>query len=144
MVEIKLADLQQLHEIYILNEWVKKENARKDSIYKAIQKGDCFVAIEDGKIIGYVIFSRSFFENWFIKLLYVDEAYRRKGVATSLLNEVNKQCVTEKLFVSTNESNEAMKSLLNKLGFVQTGYLDNVNNEEKEIFYVKKLKTKVH
>lgn len=144
MIEIKLADLKQLHEISILNEWVKKEKSRKESLYKAIQKGDCFVATEGDTIIGYVIFSRSFFEHWFIKLLYVDAAHRRKGVATSLINEVAKQCVTEKLFVSTNEKNEAMRSLLNKLRFTQTGYLDHINDGEKEIFYVKNLKDNIH
>ncbi|MDQ0162236.1 GNAT family N-acetyltransferase [Bacillus alveayuensis] len=139
MIEIKLASLQQLYEISILNEWMKKGNSRKDSLYKAIQKGDCFVATEADKIVGYITFSRSFFDNWFIKLLYVDTAYRRKGIASQLINEVMKHCVTEKLFVSTNESNEAMKSLLNKLGFIQSGYLDHINQIEREIFYVKKL-----
>ncbi|WP_243291686.1 GNAT family N-acetyltransferase [Bacillus sp. FJAT-47783] len=140
MIEIKIADLQQLHEISVLNEWVKKEKARKESLYKAIQKGNCFVAMKDEQVVGYVVFSRSFFENWFIKLLYVDEAYRRSGIATLLMNEVSKQCVTPKLFVSTNDSNEAMKSLLNRLDFHQTGFLENINDDEREVFYVKHLK----
>ncbi|WP_243385419.1 GNAT family N-acetyltransferase [Bacillus kexueae] len=139
MIEIKLADLQQLHEISVLNEWVKKEKVHKDSLYKAIQKGNCFVALDHEKIVGYIVFSRSFFENWFVKLLFVEESYRRKGIAKALMNEVEKQCISPKLIVSTNEKNDAMKSLVQQLNFQQSGYLDHVNEEERELFYVKSI-----
>lgn len=138
MIEIKLASLQQLHDISRLNEWVKKEKARKESLYKAIQKGDCFVATDEENIVGYIVFSRSFFDSWFIKLLYVEESYRRKGIGTMLIKEVMEQCKSEKLFISTNDTNEAMKTLLNRLQFEQAGFIDFVNdNGDRELFYVK-------
>lgn len=90
MIELRIADLSELQNIWTLNETVKKAKMRKDVLSKAIQKGNCFVANNENKLVGYIVFSRSFFENWFITLLYVEEEYRRKGIATMLIKEVER------------------------------------------------------
>lgn len=139
MIELRIADLSELQNIWTLNETVKKAKMRKDVLSKAIQKGNCFVANNENKLVGYIVFSRSFFENWFITLLYVEEEYRRKGIATMLIKEVERQCTSSKLFISTNASNQVMQQICEKREFKKSGMINDIGETDSELFFVKYL-----
>lgn len=62
-----------------------------------------------------------------------------RGVATALVPGAERVCSTEKPFTSTNGSNAAMRALCEKLGFVESGYIDNPGAGDPEIFYFKRL-----
>ncbi len=90
-------------------------------------------------IRGYVIFDESFFDQFFVRLLIVHPDFRRRGLATALMRAAELDCQTGKLFTSTNQSNLPMQQLCARLGFVKSGYIENLDEGDPELIYVKLL-----
>ena len=79
----------------------------------------------------------TFFDNGFIELLRVAEKYRQHGIGSALLNHLFAVCKTQKLFTSTNKSNEPMRKLLEKSGYTFCGQIDALDECDPELFFVK-------
>lgn len=56
------------------------------------------------------------------------------GVATALVPGAERVCSTEKPFTSASGSNAAMRALCEKLGFVESGYIDNPDEGNRRSF----------
>jgi predicted GNAT family acetyltransferase len=102
-------------------------------------RGDCWVAETGEEIVAFAIFDRSFFGQSFISLVVVHEDRRRRGYATVLVRHLEMQCASEKLFASTNQSNTPMRCLLVRLGFVETGVINGLDEGDPEVVYLKRL-----
>ena len=85
-----------------------------------------FIAIDDNNIIGYIyikLISTDGIDNnkeLLIDALYVEEDYRNKGIATSLINKVKEYSINNNIkYISINvlDKNIKAKNLYNKLGF---------------------------
>ena len=113
--------------------------SRVDLIDRAIASLICLVAESSGQVLGYGILEHSFFSNAFISLIYVSDSERRKGVGSALLNALVERCDTPKLFTSTNESNTAMRSLLVRAGFIESGVIHNLDPGDPECVYFKSI-----
>jgi ribosomal protein S18 acetylase RimI-like enzyme len=111
-------------------------------IRRSIASKDCYVATADEIAIGYVVLDYSFYGNGFISMLYIDPEYRRQGVGEGLVRQAEEVCRTGKLFTSTNQSNTAMQKLLAKLGYVDSGVIENLDEDDPELVYIKWLKPK--
>jgi len=111
---------------------------RTEKISAAINQGECYVVKESNTIIGFAIMSYRFFDFGFVDLLIVEEEHRRHGIGVALLDYLFRQCKTEKLFTSTNESNTPMRKLLAKAGFIPCGQIDALDDGDPELFFVKK------
>lgn len=107
---------------------------------RAIAAGACHVAEEAGMIAGYAVHTKSFFGRPFVELLIVAEAQHRRGVGTTLMLHIEALCTEEKLFTSTNESNAPMQALCERLGYVRSGYIENLDEGDPEIIYVKRVR----
>lgn len=129
---IKLATDSDLQ--YILN---IDPFRRIDIIHHAIERGDCYIAVYDSIIKGFAIINYTFFDNAFIELLMVVEKYRRSGIGSALLNYLFAECKTQKLFTSTNKSNDLMRKLLGKAGFTFCGEIDALDEGDPEMFFVR-------
>ncbi len=101
--------------------------------------GNCWVARVGGEIVGFAAFTPTFFRRWFIELLIVHPDYRRRGVGTALVRQCEAVCEAPKLFTSTNESNAPMRALLAKLAYEPSGRVDNLDEGDPELIYVKRL-----
>jgi hypothetical protein len=55
------------------------------------------------------------------------------------MRHLERICPSEKLFTSTNESNMPMQRLCEKLGFVRSGWIDNLDDGDPEIIFFKRL-----
>jgi len=75
-----------------------------------------------------------------IDMLYIHPKHQRKGIGAKLIRHSEVLCKTEKLFTSTNQSNLPMRKLLKKLGYVQSGFIDNLDAGDPEIVYFKRIK----
>lgn len=95
------------------------------------------VAEIDGEIVGSVEMEYSFFGRGFVTTLKVVESHRRRGIGTALMEAVAARCETSQLFTSTNESNIAMQRLLDRLGYVASGVVHNLDPGDPELFYVR-------
>lgn len=111
--------------------------ARARQITRAIEQGQCRVAVDAGRIVGYVMQDHGFFGHGFVSLIVVAAACRRQGVALRLLQAAVTACDTAKLFTSTNQSNVAARRLMAKAGFVPSGMIENLDEGDPELVYVK-------
>ena len=104
----------------------------------SIDSGSCWVA-EGETLLGYVLLDYTFYGNGFVPLLFVDGRCRRRGIGERLLLHAVSTCRTIKCFTSTNESNNAMRQLLKKTGFESSGVIDNLDEGDPELVFVKRL-----
>jgi GNAT superfamily N-acetyltransferase len=113
--------------------------ARAEYLERAVRERHCYIAREGWDVLGFVTFAPVFFGEYFIELLVVHPEQRRKGVATALIRHIERICPAEKLFTSTNQSNTPMQTLCEKLGYIKSGWIDNLDEDDPEIIYFKRL-----
>src|SRR5205814_6018315 len=104
----------------------------------ATSKGRLLVAELDGDLVGYAAHGR-FFGYDFLELLAVQPAKRRQGIATALFRAVESRSRSGKLFTSTNRSNRPMRRLCERLGFLPSGAVENLDACDAELFYFKEV-----
>jgi len=139
MTIIERASSQDFEHICALDETVRRQPARRRLIGEACAHGRIAVAHVDDAIRGFVIFDQSFFDQFFVRLLLVHPEFRRRGLATALMRAAELDCQKGKLFTSTNQSNLPMQRLCDRLGFVRSGYVENLDEGDPELIYVKLL-----
>jgi ribosomal protein S18 acetylase RimI-like enzyme len=104
---------------------------------RALAQGECLVATESERIVGFVIRNSAFFGQSFVPLLVVAESSRRAGIGTALLTEAEVGCRRAKLFTTTNESNVAAQRLFEKCGYIPSGRIENLDDTDDELVYCK-------
>jgi ribosomal protein S18 acetylase RimI-like enzyme len=109
-------------------------------IKKTVKAGKCYTAIISGKVAGLGIMENIFDQLGYISLLVTHPDYRRQGVAAALIERMGTVCPTPKLFTSTNQSNVTAQKTYEAVGFVRSGYVENLDEGDPEIFYFKRLK----
>ena len=107
---------------------------------RALGQGECLVATESDRIVGFVIRNSDFFGQAFVPLLVVAVASRRAGIGTDLLKEAEVGCRRAKLFTTTNEFNVAAQHLFEKCGYVPSGRIENLDDTDDELVYCKWLR----
>jgi ribosomal protein S18 acetylase RimI-like enzyme len=146
MEELKIQKANKKHLKVLLNfdPLVGKLLGRYELHVHSINNGNTYIAFKNEQLIGFIIFNYQLFGNAFIELLQIDKEFRGKGYGSMLIKYVESICETEKLFISTNKSNEPMNKLLSKLGYLPSGHLENINEEDwdYEMFFVKFIKSK--
>jgi RimJ/RimL family protein N-acetyltransferase len=60
-------------------------------------------------------------------------------VASALIRFVEASATKSKLFTSTNASNVRMQAVYESLGFVRSGVIENLDENDPEIVYFKRL-----
>jgi GNAT superfamily N-acetyltransferase len=95
----------------------------------------CLVVERERAVIAYVALDYSFYGNGFVSRLIVAEPERRRGHGRTLLRAVAARCETAKLFVTTNQSNDAMQQLLAQLGYEPSGVIHNLDPGDPELVY---------
>ncbi len=139
VLSIEKAKPSQLLRICQIDERQIGSRARKDFIENAVLAHNCLVARLDREIVGFAITDQTFYGQTFIWLLIIAQEHGRKGVATELIRAIESNCPTKKLFTSTNTSNTIMQQLLNKLGFVPSGRIDNLEENDPELVFFKRV-----
>ena len=139
-VRIRLAAADDADAICAIDPRVRTVPGRRPFIERAIAASECHVSVEGGAIAGYAVFDRSLYEQPFISLLLVDQPRWRRGIGAALMRHIESICPEEKLFTSTNASNTPMQCLCEKLGFVRSGYIENLDDGDPEIVYFKRLR----
>jgi GNAT superfamily N-acetyltransferase len=109
---------------------------RADEVRTAIDRSRCLVAERAGELIGFCI-GGQFFGFDFLDLLLVAAHQRRQGAGTALVTAWEMRAETTKLFTSTNESNVPMQRLCEHLGYVRSGFIENLDEGDPEVIYFK-------
>ncbi|OSZ46420.1 hypothetical protein BVZ31_05915 [Alcaligenes faecalis] len=113
-----------------------QEPERTLQIQGWIQQSQCYVAEREGILLGYGVLNYHFFGHGFVEMLMVGGSGRGQGIGSALLRYFRQISRTEKLFSSTNQSNQAMHGLFQKLGFQRSGVIENLDEGDPEIVYV--------
>lgn len=138
MTLIDRASSIDFDEICELDEFVSSGPSRRRTFGPALAQGRCAVARVDGRVRGFLVMGE-FFGHGFVELLIVHPDFRRRGIASSLMRSAELDAPTEKLFASTNQSNLPMRNLCERLGFVKSGVVENLDEGDPGIIYYKRV-----
>ena len=139
-MKIKKATIKEMADILEIDAVTPGSDSRKDLITGAVKSGRCLAAVESGKVAGFGILGTSLlFNREFIELLIVRPEYRRRGIATAIIKRIEAMCRSDKLFTSTNESNIPAQKTYEASGFVRSGYIENLDEDDPEVIYFKRL-----
>lgn len=91
----------------------------------------------DGRVAGYIVFSEhGLIGQHFINFLVVDELFRRRGIATDLIQAVGQRLGPCRLFISTGKTNTRMQTLLAANGWTAAGQIAGMlPGEFTELFF---------
>lgn len=137
-VEVRPATLADLPYILAADETAEREERRYDYISGAIG-GDhgrsIKVLILDDELVGFAVMGE-FFGHPFLELIATSPHVRRRGVASALMANLEVNLQDDRMFVSTNESNDIMRQLLVKRGYRVSGMVENLDPGDPELFFV--------
>lgn len=140
-VNIRVAVSGDIASLIELDSIAQRDSHRTAFIEHAVAAAQCWIATEadDGSsVVGYGVLNQAFFEKNFVPLIVVRESVRRKGIGIAILRELASLCRGVRLFTSTNASNTPMRALLLQCGFVESGYIDNLDEGDPELIFVKR------
>ncbi|HDR4420734.1 TPA: GNAT family N-acetyltransferase [Bacillus cereus] len=141
MKNVTKASINDLDAILHIDIDVIGNDSRRDYINKTINEGRCIIVKEDNSISGFLTYDTNFFDCTFLSLIIVSPTRRRRGYASSLLSYMLSHSPTQKIFSSTNKSNESMQKVFHSNGFIRSGMIENLDEGDPEIiFYTKKLR----
>jgi ribosomal protein S18 acetylase RimI-like enzyme len=109
----------------------------EQTLSHAVRSENCFIAKQNGTVVGFALVERWFFGRRFLSLLAVHPDFRRSGIATKLIRYAA-LVSAEGLFTSTNRSNAAAQRLFGKLGFEPSGIVENLDKDDPELVYYRK------
>lgn len=129
--------MEHLQVLCTIDQEVIGDASRTEEIHQAIEEKRCLLYQSTDNIAGFLLFTNDFFGYSFISLVIVKPSERRKGVASALMKAYMQMAKTSKVFSSTNQSNKRMQQLFHNLGFVKSGVIDNLDEGDPEIIYMK-------
>ncbi|HVM70802.1 MAG TPA: GNAT family N-acetyltransferase [Anaerolineales bacterium] len=140
MFSIRVANPNDIENLCALDAIAQQDERRKAFIGRSIGSGSGYVLEDEQQAAGYGVLEYSFYEQGFVSMLYISAAYRRQGAGLQLMQHLESQCKTAKLFTSTNLSNLGMQTLLAKMEYILSGVIHHLDENDPELVYVKYLK----
>ncbi len=140
MNSFRAATPLDIDELCTLDPIAQRDMERREFIKRSVTESVCYVAVSDGRLVGYAVLTTSFFEMGFVSMLMVHPEARRQGVGYGLMRYCELRCPTAKLFTSTNLSNLPMQSLLARLGYELSGVIHHLDEGDPELVFVKYLR----
>ncbi|AJI25681.1 GNAT family N-acetyltransferase (plasmid) [Priestia megaterium] len=139
MVQIRMATLNDLEKLVYIDSEVIGNREREAKLRESIKENRCFLGQIEDQIAGFLVYHKYFFGHLFIDLVIVRPTLQRHGIAKTLMKYVENVCPTNKIFSSTNKSNKKMQKVFNSLNYVRSGCIDNLDDEDMEIVFFKKV-----
>lgn len=108
-------------------------------IKAALDRRQLLVASENGSVVGILVYRTDWFNCTFVSLVVVKLDWRRKGVARALFRAIEAESPSPRLFSSTDETNVASIQMHSALGFISSGYIENLPQGYRELLFYKRL-----
>jgi ribosomal protein S18 acetylase RimI-like enzyme len=105
----------------------------------AVDRQQLLVASDDGSVVGFLAYRTDWFNCTFVSLVAVTPERRRKGIARALFRALEAHSPGPRLFSSTEETNAASIRMHGALGFTASGYIENLPQGCRELFFYKRL-----
>jgi GNAT superfamily N-acetyltransferase len=139
-IQVRLAATRDRRAIAECDPRVGADMHRRELIDAAIAARHCWVVERTGGVAGYGVLTTNFYARDFVELVFVAESERRKGVGDAILDTIERARRADRLFTSTNESNTAMRALLERRGYKPSGTILNLDPGDPELVFVKFLR----
>lgn len=136
--EIRLASPADIERLIEIDHIAANSLTRRQFITHSADNQECYVLSNGKSVVAYGVLDYSFFQNGFISMLYVAAKARRSGFGSRLLQFMERECHTSKVFTSTNASNTPMRALLAKLGYQPSGTIENLDDDDIELVFLKR------
>lgn len=137
-MEIQRAEKDDLEECVKLNELAFKKDRRK-FLEQRIRHQRMYVDKDANRVVGLITFETNFIGCLYISLLMVHPDCRRRGIARKMIEKAATHSENGKLFDSTEADNEISIKMHEALGFIRSGYVDNLPQQVRELIYYKEL-----
>ena len=135
-MKIRSADMNDCESIVFLDSQIIGSRTRINQIKRSIEETRCIVCEMNKNIVGFMIYHNFFFGHLFIDLIIVSPNTRRLGIAKKLMKYVE-ILPEKKIFSSTNKSNIQMQKVFQSLGYIESGFIDHLDEGDPEIIFVK-------
>lgn len=112
------------------------------AVEAAGDRGELLVAHRDGSIVGALGYRTDWFTSTLVTFVGVRPDCQRRGVARALYQALEERSPHPRLFSSTPETNAAAIQMHRALGFVASGYVDNLPQGFRELLFYKRLEPK--
>ena len=134
MIEIRFATSQDYDYL------VHNDRQIKPEVVKKIEDAEIIVVLDNEQNIGWLRFNYFWDEIPFMKMLWIEEDYRRKGIGTRLVNfwETEMFQRDKNQVMTSTLSDEAAQHFYRKLEYQDCGSL-LLPDEALEIFFLKSL-----
>jgi GNAT superfamily N-acetyltransferase len=106
-------------------------------VQAALGREQLLVATDEGEVVGALAYRTDWFACTLVTLVSVRPKWRRRGVARRLFQAVEEVSPGPRLFSSTEETNAAGIQMHRALGFVLSGYVDNLPQGYRELLFYK-------
>ena len=136
MLSIRRSTLRDVGRIRDVDPMARENEERRQQLASWTAGGRVMIGLVDDSIVGFAVFTDVFFHQPFIELLLVGEAHRRRGYGRALIEHCVATSPGQKVWTSTNTSNAAMRALLEKVGFIESGRVDNLDPGDPELIFV--------
>lgn len=111
------------------------DRSRADYLLRGLALAQARLLVAGDAIAGFAFAGR--FMGWpFLELLLVREDLRRQGLASRLMADFEMR-PDAKLFTSTNVSNNPMRRLLDRRGWVHAGTIEHLDPGDPEMFFAR-------
>jgi ribosomal protein S18 acetylase RimI-like enzyme len=110
-------------------------------VQAAMNRGQLLVAPDGDAVVGVLAFRTDWFACTFVLLVSVLPDERRKGVARRLFEAVEARSPGPRIFSSTEETNVPAIRMHRALGFVESGYIDNLPQGHRELLFYKRVRS---
>ena len=148
MIKYRLATIEDFDAVQALeNECFKEPYSTEELLYEFKENpvNKIIVAEQDGKVVGFIDFLITFTSSTIMQVA-VTKDYRKNGIATHLLSEMEKlfpkeiDDLVETITLEVRESNEAAKNLYLKNGYKIVVIKSNYYKDgENAIYMLKRL-----
>lgn len=113
------------------------DDRRVERLQQWVAARTCHLLLVDAVPAAYGVLHHHFFDSGFIEMLMVAERFRRRGLGEVLLQHLVASCTRPRLFTSTNASNQPMRALLARTGFINSGHIDNLDpGDPEQVFFL--------
>ena len=84
---IRMARQRDFPALRFVDPLMRADRDREHLVRTSIDRGECFVVVDDDDVQGFVILNYALFGHAFVPLLVVAASDRRRGLATAFLDE---------------------------------------------------------
>lgn len=134
-MEIRYANKAELN---IISQYDK--HISKEELLKSLLDGRVIVLIDGNNLAGWIRYNLFWDNTPFLNMIFLQEAYRRKGLGQRLMNFWEKEMKAKdyNLLMTSTLSSENAQHFYRKLNYVDSGSL-LLENETLEIIFTKKI-----